>query len=140
MYTYHLRGGVRWHDGVPFTSRDVAFSWRAVMSPRNNVLHREGYDQVVRIDTPDDRTVVVHLKRRDPPFVTQFFTTLQEGGEAHRRRTARGAPEMNDVPFDARAGGPPGGLIGPGGTTDGASRSRPTNGTSRDARSSIASS
>ncbi|HYW54586.1 MAG TPA: peptide ABC transporter substrate-binding protein [Dongiaceae bacterium] len=101
-YTYHLRGGLRWHDGAPFTSRDVAFSWRAVVSPRNNVLHREGYDQVARVDTPDDRTVVVHLKRRDPPFVTQFFTTLQEGAKpvvpAH---LLRAAPELNDVPFNA---------------------------------------
>ncbi len=101
-YTYHLRGGVRWHDGVSFTARDVAFSWRAIMSPRNNVLHREGYDQVARIDTPDDRTVVVHLKRRDPPFVTQFFTTLQEGAKpVVPEHLLRGAPEINDVPFNA---------------------------------------
>ena len=101
-YTYHLRGGVRWHDGVPLTSRDVAFSWRAIMNPRNNVLHREGYDQVARIDTPDDRTVVVHLKRRDPPFVTQFFTTLQEGAKpVVPEHLLRGAPEINDVPFNA---------------------------------------
>ena len=101
-YTYHLRGGVRWHDGAPLTARDVAFSWRAIMSPRNNVLHREGYDQVARIDTPDDRTVVVHLKRRDPPFVTQFFTTLQEGAKpVVPEHLLRGAPEINDVPFNA---------------------------------------
>ena len=80
-YIYHLRPGVRWHDGAPLSSRDVAFSWSAVVNPRNNVLHREGYDRVARIDTPDDRTVVVHLRRRYPPFVTQFFTTLQEGAK-----------------------------------------------------------
>jgi peptide/nickel transport system substrate-binding protein len=103
LYTYHLRGGVLWHDGVPLTSRDVAFSWRVIMNPRNNVLHREGYDQVARIDTPDDRTVVVHLKRRDPPFVTQFFTTLQEGAKpVVPEHLLRGAPEINDVPFNAQ--------------------------------------
>lgn len=102
-YTYHLRRGVRWHDGVPLTSRDVAFSWRAIVSPRNNVLHREGYDQVARIETPDDRTVVVHLKRRDPPFVTQFFTTLQEGAKpVVPEHLLRDAPEINDVPFNAK--------------------------------------
>jgi peptide/nickel transport system substrate-binding protein len=101
-YVYHLRGGVRWHDGAPLTSRDVAFSWRAIVNPRNNVLHREGYDQVARIDTPDDRTVVVHLKRRDPPFVTQFFTTLQEGAKpVVPEHLLRDAPEINDVPFNA---------------------------------------
>jgi peptide/nickel transport system substrate-binding protein len=101
-YTYHLRRGVRWHDGAPFTARDVAFSWRVIMNPRNNVLHREGYDQVARIDTPDDRTVVVHLQRRDPPFVTQFFTTLQEGAKPIvPEHLLRGAPEINHVPFNA---------------------------------------
>jgi len=80
-YTYHLRRGVLWHDGVPLTSRDVAFSWRAIMSPHNNVLHREGYEEVTSIATPDDRTVVVHLRRRYPPFITEFFTTLQEGAK-----------------------------------------------------------
>lgn len=102
-YVYHLRSGVVWHDGALFTARDVAFSWRAVMSPRNNVLHREGYDEVASIATPDDRTVVVRLRRRYPPFVTQFFTTLQEGAKpivpAH---LLAGAPEINDVPFNAQ--------------------------------------
>ena len=101
-YVYHLRGGVRWHDGVQLTSRDVAFSWRAVMNPRNNVLHREGYQEVARIETPDARTVVVHLRRRYPPFVTQFFTTLQEGAKpivpAHLLERL---PELNDAPFNA---------------------------------------
>jgi peptide/nickel transport system substrate-binding protein len=101
-YVYHLRRGVRWHDGAPFTARDVAFSWRVIMNPRNNVLHREGYQEVTRIDTPDATTAIVHLRQRYPPFVTQFFTTLQEGAKpvvpAHL--LAR-YPEINDVPFNA---------------------------------------
>ncbi|MBV8749710.1 MAG: peptide ABC transporter substrate-binding protein, partial [Candidatus Eremiobacteraeota bacterium] len=100
--TYHLRRGVVWHDGVPLTARDVAFSWRAIVNPHNNVLHREGYQEVTRIDTSDDVTVVVHLRRRYPPFVTQFFTTLQEGAKpvvpAH---LLAALPEINDAPFNA---------------------------------------
>jgi peptide/nickel transport system substrate-binding protein len=80
-YTYHLHRGVLWQDGARFTSRDVAASWQAVMNPRNNTLHREGYDVVRSIDTPDDYTVIVHLKERYPPFETQFFAPLQEGGK-----------------------------------------------------------
>lgn len=101
-YTYHLRRGVLWHDGVPLTSRDVAFSWRAIMSPHNNVLHREGYEEVTSIATPDDRTVVVHLRRRYPPFVTEFFTTLQEGAKpivpAH---LLAGVQSIDDAPYNA---------------------------------------
>lgn len=80
-YVYHLRHGVRWHDGAPFTSRDVKFSWQAVVNPNNSTLHREGYTEIASIDTPDDYTVVIHLKRRYPPFVSKFFAPLQEGGK-----------------------------------------------------------
>ncbi len=69
---------------------------------RNNVLHREGYQEVDRIETPDDRTVVVRLRRRYAPFVTQFFTTLQEGAKpvlpAHLLAAQR---EINDIPYNA---------------------------------------
>ncbi len=80
-YTYHLHRGVLWHDGVAFTARDVVASWHAVVNPENDTLHREGYDRIASIDTPDDYTVVIHLQHRYPPFVSQFFAPLQEGGK-----------------------------------------------------------
>lgn len=101
-YTYHLRPGVKWHDGAPFTSRDVAFTWRLVMDPRNNVLHREGYDEVSSIETPDELTVRVHLRRRSPPFVTRFFTSLQEGAKVILpEHLLASAPVINESPFNA---------------------------------------
>ncbi len=80
-YVYHLRHRVLWHDGLPFTSRDVIASWQAVMNPRNNTFEREGYDRILRIDAPDSYTVVVHLGQRYPPFVSRFFAPLQEGAK-----------------------------------------------------------
>lgn len=80
-YTYHLRRGVRWHDGAAFTSADVVASWRAAIDPHNLTIFRQGYDQIESIDTPDDYTLVVHLRERYPPFVSQFFAPLQEGGK-----------------------------------------------------------
>lgn len=80
-YVYHLRRGVRWHDGVPFTAQDVVASWKAVMLPANNVTDRGGYDRVASIDTPDRYTLVVHLRDRYPPFASRFFAPLQEGAK-----------------------------------------------------------
>ncbi len=101
-YTYHLRSGVQWHDGVPLTSRDVAFTWRAVMRPANNVFHREGYEDVARIDTPDPQTLVVHLKRRFPPFITEFFTPLQEGAKVILpEHLLAKLPNINHAAFNA---------------------------------------
>ncbi|MBV8284387.1 MAG: hypothetical protein JO175_07035, partial [Candidatus Eremiobacteraeota bacterium] len=71
--TYHLRKDAKWSDGVPVTSKDVKWSWSAIMNNANNVVSRHGYDFVKSIDTPDDYTVVVHLKQRFSPFVNSFF-------------------------------------------------------------------
>ncbi len=72
--TYHLRRGVQWHDGAPFTADDVIFSWQAMMNPRNLTVSRFGYDIVSRIQKRDDYTIVVHLRHRFSPFVATFFT------------------------------------------------------------------
>jgi peptide/nickel transport system substrate-binding protein len=102
-YRYHLRHGVSWHDGAPFTSDDVRFSWQAVMNPRNDVFGRQGYAEVASLDTPDRYTVVVHLKRRYPPFVTQFFTDLQEDAKALvPAHLLRGLPDLNRAAFNAK--------------------------------------
>jgi peptide/nickel transport system substrate-binding protein len=71
--TYHLRRGVRWHDGTPFSSADVAASFRAVMDPRSVVQSRHGYDTVVRVETPDAATVRFRLRRPFAPFVGTVF-------------------------------------------------------------------
>jgi len=76
--TYHLRHNVKWHDGVPFTSKDVAFSWSAIMNPKNNVISRRGYDLVSRVDTPDPYTAIFRLKHRFAPAVLTFFSESDE--------------------------------------------------------------
>src|SRR5215213_110207 len=32
-WTFKLRNDVTWHDGQPFTSRDVQFTWETIMNP-----------------------------------------------------------------------------------------------------------
>ncbi len=72
--TYHLRPGVKWHDGAAFDARDVVFSYSAVMNRENAVPDRTGYDQVVDVRARDPLTVVVRLKRAFTPFLPSFFT------------------------------------------------------------------
>ncbi|HZZ66330.1 MAG TPA: peptide ABC transporter substrate-binding protein [Candidatus Baltobacteraceae bacterium] len=100
-YVYHLRHGVRWQDGAPLTSADVRFSWHAVIDPNNNTLHREGYTEIRAIDTPDRYTVVVHLKNRYPPFVSKFFTPLQEGGKPILPEHILAHAAFNQGPFNS---------------------------------------
>ena len=72
--TYHLRRGVTWQDGKPFSSHDVWFTWRAIMDPRNDVASTRGYDLIESINTPDPYTAVVHLKKAWAPAVSTFFS------------------------------------------------------------------
>src|SRR5438552_18372921 len=64
--TWKLRHGVKWHDGVAFTSRDVksTFDFWFLKYRNNNptpVISVVGWDQVESVDTPDDYTAVVHF-------------------------------------------------------------------------------
>ncbi|MBV9439139.1 MAG: peptide ABC transporter substrate-binding protein [Candidatus Eremiobacteraeota bacterium] len=71
--TYHLRHGVRWQDGAPFSSRDVAFTFAAIMNPSTNVSTRHGWDQIDHVETPDPYTAVFRLKRPFAPAIRTFF-------------------------------------------------------------------
>ncbi len=60
--TYHLRPDARFADGVPLTSADVAFTYRAIFDPRNRATSIEPYRRVVSLRTPDPHTVVMQLR------------------------------------------------------------------------------
>ena len=71
--TYHLRRGIRWHDGAPFTSADVRFTFDAITNHANTALFRSGFDLVDRVSTPDPWTVSFHFTRPYPPAVDTLF-------------------------------------------------------------------
>jgi peptide/nickel transport system substrate-binding protein len=73
--TWHLRHGVVWSDGAPFTADDVVFSTKLVLDPHTNVVSKEGWDQIVKVDEPDKYTVVFHLKAPYGPFAITYFST-----------------------------------------------------------------
>jgi peptide/nickel transport system substrate-binding protein len=57
--TFHLRKGVKWHDGAPFTSRDVLYTYRVTIDPKTPTAYAEDFKQVKNIAAPDDLTVQV---------------------------------------------------------------------------------
>ncbi len=63
--TFHLREGVTWHDGTPFTSADVAFSALEVWKPLQN-LGRTVFKDLTAVDTPDDYTAIFRFSAPTP--------------------------------------------------------------------------
>jgi peptide/nickel transport system substrate-binding protein len=62
-YTLHLRRGVTWHDGHPFTAADVAWTIEDIMRMGDKAVTSKFVADIDHLDTPDDFTVVIHLKR-----------------------------------------------------------------------------
>ena len=61
-HTLHLRRGVTWSDGTPFTSADVAFTMRAVFDKKAESVLAGVFTiggEPVTVDTPDAATVVL---------------------------------------------------------------------------------
>ncbi|MFD1198584.1 ABC transporter substrate-binding protein [Brucella gallinifaecis] len=63
--TFHLRDGVKWHDGTPFTSEDVAFSAMQVWKPLQN-LGRVVFKALEKVETPDKHIAVFHFSEPTP--------------------------------------------------------------------------
>jgi len=98
--TYHLRKDVKWHDGVPFTVKDLVWSWHAMMNSENNVISRRGFDDVASIDTPDDFTAIVHLKQKYAPFVNTFFADSDSPVPILPAHLLSKYKNINEVPFN----------------------------------------
>ncbi len=70
---YHLRGDARFADGVPVTSKDVAFTYHAILNPRNPVTDAEPYRRIATLETPDAHTVVIRLRSPWAAAVSELF-------------------------------------------------------------------
>jgi peptide/nickel transport system substrate-binding protein len=71
-YTFRLRRGVKWHDGRPFTSADVKFTFMDVLA-KYHPTGRQAFSMVETVDTSDPNVAVVKLKAPFGPFL--FMTT-----------------------------------------------------------------
>lgn len=73
--TFHLRKGVKWHDGHPFTSRDVLYTYRITIDPKTPTAYAENFKQVKRAEAPDPFTFRV-------TYGKPFAPALESWGES----------------------------------------------------------
>jgi peptide/nickel transport system substrate-binding protein len=95
----HMRHGMQWSDGAPLGARDLRFTWRAVMNPRNNTRLRAGWDDITAIDVPDEDTAIVHL--REPYAAILGIFALGGAGYPPLPEHLLGKlPDLNHAPFN----------------------------------------
>lgn len=56
VITFHLRRGVKWHDGQEFTSRDVLYTYRVTVDPKTPTAYSEDFKQVKKAEALDRYT------------------------------------------------------------------------------------
>ena len=68
-YTFHIRDGIHWHDGEPFTAKDVQFTIEAIMDPDNGSENAPNYEDVEEITVVDDQTISFRLAEPNVAFL-----------------------------------------------------------------------
>ena len=95
--TFHLQDDVTWHDGRPFTSEDVRYSFLEINRKYNSIASG-AFAAITRIDTPDPLTVVIHIASPDPSFFPWSFA--QPSGQVFPKHIYEGSdPRRNPMNF-----------------------------------------
>ena len=72
--TLSLRQGVVWHDGRPFTAKDVECTWDLLLEKSSDKLRlnivKSWYKNLKQVSTNGDYEVTFHLNRPQPAFLT----------------------------------------------------------------------
>jgi len=77
VITFHLRKGVAWHDGAPFTAADVEFTYKVMIDPKTPTAYGEDFRQVKKFEVVDPATVrVTYGKPFAPALASWGFSVM----------------------------------------------------------------
>ena len=71
VITFHLRKGVRWHDGHPFTAEDVLYTYRVTVDPKTPTAYAGDFLKVKKAEVLDGHTFRVTY---DKPFAPALMS------------------------------------------------------------------
>lgn len=69
---FHLRKNVRWHDGKPFTARDVEFTYKRLIDPDVKTPYSGDFERVKSLEVLDDYAVKVTYKEPFSPGLSSW--------------------------------------------------------------------
>lgn len=70
--TFHLRKGVRWHDGAPFTAEDCLFTYQKLIDPRVATPYSSSYMDVAKAEVLGEHVFRVTYKEPFSPALESW--------------------------------------------------------------------
>ena len=88
-WVMHLKKGIKFHNGAPLTSKDVAFSIDRMKDEKGGSLQASNFKDVTEVQTPDDHTVIfvtkqplaVFLDRLENRFIVSKLAADKHGDQ-----------------------------------------------------------
>lgn len=94
VITFHLRRGVKWHDGQEFTSHDVLYTYLVTIDPKTPTAYADAFKQVQKAEAPDPYTFRVTYAKPFAPALESWGMSilpahLLEGKDITKSELAR---------------------------------------------------
>src|SRR5882724_4974574 len=81
-----LRQGVKFHDGTPFTARDVKATFDRVLDPTKKMTARGNHAKIKAVDIIDDHTVRFRTDGPYPLFVERLTAQVMQSDKVIREK------------------------------------------------------
>jgi peptide/nickel transport system substrate-binding protein len=117
-WTFHIRDGVKWSDGVPFTATDIAYTYNRIIDGGPEAATWSSYlTSVKKVTAPDASTVVLTLSKPNAvlpllpiPIIPEHVwkNVSEKQVKSYSAEPKNGQPVVGEGPFrlvEGTAGG-----------------------------------
>ena len=75
-FTFHLKKGVKWHDGKPFSAHDVMYTYKVIVDPKTPTPYSGDFKQVKEARVLNDYTFQVKYDKPFAPSLISWGTSI----------------------------------------------------------------